>query len=334
MDTVKVGFLSMSYRVPSRIVSSEDLEERLGLGRGVIERLTGIRSRRYLAPGESITRLAFEACREALAAAGDPGEIGGLIYYSDTPPVLSEAGGHRKIYYDISAHIQHLLAESGIPLVCDCVGIAGSCVSFLLSLQMAMGLIKSGMKRRILIVGAACNSLFLEGTDKNTAMTFGDGAAAAVIGRTEEEGITGVYCRTDGRGYDAGGYPDYRTLSIDRKRVAEFAPLGFEAGLRGLGETCGLRVDDFNLIIPHQAGIKIIERGMALAGVPPDKVYLCLQDFGNTGAPAVQLALARAVEEGRVRDGDRVALAAFGTGWNYGAAAFRYRRPVSMTGSD
>jgi 3-oxoacyl-[acyl-carrier-protein] synthase-3 len=107
--------------------------------------------------------------------------------------------------------------------------------------------------------------------------------------------------------------------------VAEFAPLGFQAGWQGLLETTGLRPDDIDVVIPHQAGIKIIERGMALAGIPAGKVYLCLHDTGNIGAPAVQMALARAVEEGRVRDGDIVALVAFGTGWNYGAAALRYR---------
>jgi 3-oxoacyl-[acyl-carrier-protein] synthase III len=323
-----VGFLSLSHRLPGRAVASAELEDKLALGRGVIERLTGVRSRRYLGPGESITLLAAEACREAIEAAGDPALIDGLIYYSDTPPVLVEGGGHRKIYYDISAHIQNLLAQSGVPLVCDCVGIAGSCVSFLLSLQMAIGLIRTGMKRRILLVGAACNSIFLENVDKNTAMTFGDGTAAAVLGETDGAVLQGIFCRTDGRGFDAGGFLDYQSLFIDRKRVAEFAPLGFEAGLRGLMERTGLSLDDIDLIIPHQAGIKIIERGMALAGVPPEKVYLCLRDVGNTGAPAVQLALARAFEEGRIRDGALVALAAFGTGWNYGAAVFRYRRPA------
>ncbi len=321
---IGIGIISMSYRTPVRVVSSAELEDKLELGRGVIERLTGIRSRRWLGADESLQSLALDACREAVAAAGSDG-IDGLIYYSDTPPTRPEGGENKRIYYDVSAHLQNLMAESGMPLACDCVGIAGSCVSFLLSLQMAAGLIKSGMKRRILLVGAASTSLFLENTDKNVAMTFGDGAAACVLGAEAETELLGVHCRTDGRGYAAGGYPDYASLFVDRKRVAEFAPLGFQAGWQGLLETTGLRPDDIDIVIPHQAGIKIIERGMALAGIPAGKVYLCLHDTGNIGAPAVQMALARAVEEGRVRDGDIVALVAFGTGWNYGAAALRYR---------
>lgn len=321
-----VSFLSLAYSIPSRVVTNEELDGSLGLGRGVIQRLTGIERRRYLAPGESLQSLAVDACREAVARSGlDPSEIDSLIFYTDSPPVLPEGDIHRRVYYDISTHIQYLLGERGIPLACECVGIGGSCVSFLLSAQMATGLIRAGLKKHVLVVGAACNSLFLENADKNVAMTFGDGAAASVLGPSADEGIIGIFCMTDGRGYLAGCYPEYRTLFIDRKRVAEFAPLAFQAALNGLLARTGLKIEDFDVVIPHQAGIKIIERGMELAGVPRDKVYLCLQEVGNTGAPAVQMALAKAEEDGRLRAGDLVALVAFGTGWNYGAAAFRYR---------
>jgi 3-oxoacyl-[acyl-carrier-protein] synthase III len=329
MTTDGVDFRSMSFRIPQRIVSNTELEERLNIGHGVIERLTGIRNRSYIANGESLQSLAVDACREALDRSGlDPRDVDSLIFYSDSPPVMPEQEGPRRTYYDMSAHIQYLLAESGVPLTCECVAIAGSCVSFLLSLQMAAGLIRSKMKKNILIVGAAWNSLFLENTDKNVAMTFGDGAAASIVGSSADEGLMGIFCRTDGQGYAAGGFPDYRNLSIDRKRVAEFAPLGFQAAVQGLQAETGLELEDVDLFIPHQAGIRIIERGMALSGIPSEKVYLCLQDTGNTGAPTVQLALARAVEEGRVHEGDIVMLIAFGTGWNYGAAAFRYHLPL------
>jgi 3-oxoacyl-[acyl-carrier-protein] synthase III len=328
----KVNFLSMSYRTPHRIVSNTELEERLNIGHGIIERLTGIRNRRYIANDESLQSLAVDACREALDRSGlNPLDIDALIFYSDSPPVMPEKDGLCRTYYDISAHIQFLLGEGGTPLTCECVAIAGSCVSFLLSLQMAAGLIRSKMKRNILLVGAAWNSIFLENTDKNTAMTFGDGAAASILGSSSEEGVMGIFCRTDGRGYAAGGFPNYRNLFIDRKKVAEFAPLGFQAAVKGLQAETGLRLEDVDLFIPHQAGIRIIERGMTLSGIPPEKVYLCLQDFGNTGAPTVQFALAKAVEEGRVHVGDLVMLIAFGTGWNYGAAAFRYH-PQSKEG--
>ncbi|MCJ7580043.1 MAG: ketoacyl-ACP synthase III [Candidatus Aminicenantes bacterium] len=313
--------------MPSRIVSSTELEDRLSLGHGVIERLTGIRNRRYFTNEESLQSMSVEACQEALVRSGlDASDIDSLIFYSDSPPVLPEKEGPRRNYYDISAHIQHLLKERGITLACECLAIAGSCVSFLISLQIAVGMIRSGMKRNIILIGAAWNSLFLDDSDKNTAMTFGDGAAACILGASPDKGFLGIFAQTDGQGYRAGCYPDYQSLFIDRKRISEFAPKALHAGVKGLLDKTGLRIEDVDVFIPHQAGIKIIERGMALSGIPAEKVYLCLQEVGNTGAPAVQLALAKAVEDGKVRDGNLVVLAAFGTGWNYGAAAFRYNR--------
>lgn len=325
---MKAALFSLSYKVPSRSVSSRELEDELELGHGVIERLTGIRSRRYLGEGESLQSLAVEACREALELSGrTPADIGGLIFYTDTPPLLPDGKGFQRTYYDISAHLHSLLREKGVSLECACTAIAGSCVSFLHSLQIAAGFIQCRPEKCLLIVGAAANSLFLDDTDKNVAMTFADGAAASLVGGSAEEGLIGVHLRTDGRGYLAGCYPEYRTLHIDRKQVAEFAPRAFEAALAGLLAETGLPLEAFDVVIPHQAGIRIIERGMQLARVPPEKVYLCVQEYGNMGAPTVQMALAKAVEDGRVRDGDLVALVAFGTGWNYGAAAIRYRRP-------
>ncbi len=322
-----VNFGALAYRLPSRVVTSADLEGSLDLGPGVIRRLTGVERRRYLGEGESVQSLAADACQDAIGRSRlEPSEIDGLIFFSDTPPVRLEGRIQRRIYYDISAHLQCLLREKGIALECECMALAGSCVSFLHASELAIGLIRSGLKKNVLLVGAACNSLFLEDTDKNVAMTFGDGAAASLMSASPGEGIVGIFCRTDGSGYSAGSYPDYHHLEIDRKRVAEFAPLGFQAALAGLFDKTGLRMADIDVVIPHQAGIKIIERGMALAGVPADKVFFCLQDVGNIGAPAVQMALARAEEEGRLQDGHMVVLVAFGTGWNYGAAAFRYRR--------
>lgn len=323
---VNASLVSLSYKVPARIVTNRELEARLGLGPGVIERLTGIRARRHLGPGESLQSLAVAACREVLERSGRrPEEIGGLVFYTDTPPLLPEGGGSRRVYYDVSAHLHDLLREQGLRLVCGCTSIGGSCVAFLHALEMAAALIRSGAKDNILVVGAAANSLFLEGADKNAAMTFADGAAAGLVAGSAEEGLIGSYTLTDGRGYDAGFYEDYRTLVVDRKRVAEFAPAALAEAWAGLLARTGLTIDDIDVVIPHQAGIKIVERGLALAGIPADKAYLCLGDHGNMGAPAVEMALAKAVEDGRVRDGDVVALLAFGTGWNLGAAALRYR---------
>jgi 3-oxoacyl-[acyl-carrier-protein] synthase-3 len=321
----EVSFLSTSDKKPSRIVPNKELEEKLGLREGIIERLTGIQKRNYLANGESLQSLAVDASFEAINKSGlNPLELDMLIFYTDVPPILPNGNRFLRTYYDISSHIQYLLKNKGLNLECGCVGIPGSCVSYIYSLQMASGLIKSRMKKNILIVGAASNSLFLEDTDKNVAMTFGDGAAASVLAATQEKGLIDFCCMTDGQGYEAGCYKEYKSLYVDRKKVAEFAPQAFKLAVNGLLAKTGLKRKEIDIFIPHQAGIKIIERGMELSAIPPEKVYLCLQEDGNTGAPAVQMAFSRAVREGRINNGDLVVLVAFGTGWNYGATAFYY----------
>ena len=155
-------------------------------------------------------------------------------------------------------------------------------------------------------------------------MSFADGMAASILTATKDKGLIGFYRITDGSGFDAGGFKNYNQLFIDRKRVAEFAPKSFQKALHGLLKKIKLKLNDVDLFIPHQAGIRIIEKGIELSGIPPEKVYYCLQNDGNTGAPAVQLALSNAIKEGRIAHGDLIVLIAFGIGWNYGAAAFCY----------
>jgi len=116
------------------------------------------------------------------------------------------------------------------------------------------------------------------------------------------------------------------TNYVDRKRVAEFAPRAFQLAVQGLLTKTKKRIEDFQLFIPHQAGKKIIEHGVELSKIPSDNIYLSLREDGNTGAPSVQIALAKASEEERIKEGDLVGLIAFGTGWNYGSAAFHYRK--------
>jgi len=329
----QVSILSSWAKKPSRIVHNRELEAQLGFKEGLIERLTGIRRRHYLGEGESLQSLAADVSEEAIRRSGlDPLDLGMLIFYSDVPPSLMENGRLVRIYHEYAPHLQYLLKERGIELRCECVTIGGSCVSFIAALWLAYGLIKAQAMGSILIVGAANTSQFLENADKNVVMTFSDGAAASILSASVDKGFLDFYCMTDSSGYLAGSYRDYKELSIDRKGVAEFAPKAFKLALEGLLAKTGFKVEDVDLFIPHQAGLKIIERGAELAGVPAKKIYLCLQDDGNTGAPALQMALANAVREGRIHGGDLIVLVGFGTGWHYGATAFYYQSSAAEHG--
>ncbi|MBE0678077.1 MAG: ketoacyl-ACP synthase III [Bacteroidales bacterium] len=317
--------LKSCLKYPGRIVHNEELEDRLSLNHGIIERLTGIRHRYYVSDAESLHSIATDASADAISSSGiDPAEIDLIIFYTEVPPSYREGSVLHRRFYELSPHIQYSLTQKSLGVHCECFNMAGSCVVFISALQIAASLIRCGYKKNILITGASNNSSFLSEIDKNAFMAFGDGAAATIISASHDPGFIDFFRMTDGEGYDAGFFEDYNTLIIDRKRVAEFAPLAFKLAVDGILKKTSLTMDDISLLIPHQAGSRIIQAGMKLSGVPEDKVYYCLQDFGNTGAPALQIALTNAVNEKRINRGDLVLLVAFGIGWNYGAALLRY----------
>ena len=302
-----------------------EIEERLALKHGIIERLTGIKQRYYMDDHESLNSMASDACSEAILRSGiDPAKIDMLIFYTDCPPTIRDKSGLLKRTYEVSAHILATLNQKGFEIRCECINMAGSCVVFISALQIVTGLIRSGIKKNVLIVGASNNSTFLDPVDKNVFMAFGDGTAATLICASDRKDFFDFHRMTDGSGYDAGYFEENGKLLIDRKRVAEFAPVAFRKAISGLLDKTGVSMEDIDLVIPHQAGYRIIKNGIDLSGIPESKVYFCHDNFGNTGAPAVQIALSGAIEQNRLKKGDTALLVAFGIGWNYGAALFRY----------
>ena len=309
---------------PGRIVENSELEERLSLKYGVIERLTGIQKRYWISDSESLCSIASDACIEVIRRSGiDPHEIDLMIFYTEVPPTYRENGIICRRYYEVSPHIQITLKRQSVDINCECFNMGGSCVVFISALQAATSMIKAGFKKNVLIVGASTNSIFLDAIDRNSLMAFGDGAAATLICSSDRQGFIDFFRMTDGEGFDSGYFDNYSTLIIDRKRVAEFAPLACLNAVDGLLKKTGRRIGEISLVIPHQAGDRIIQKGMELAGVPEEKVYYCLDKYGNTGGPALQIALSNAIAEGRTGSGDLVMLVAFGIGWNYGAALLR-----------
>ena len=315
---------SSGLKNPGRIVENRELEERLSLKNGIIERLTGIQKRFWISETESLCSIASDACFEVIRrSAVDPHDIDLMIFYTEVPPTYLENGITHRRYYEVSPHIQVTLNRQSVDLHCECFNMGGSCVVFISALQIATSLIKAGFKKNILIIGASTNSIFLNDIDRNSLMAFGDGAAATLICSSDTAGFIDFFRMTDGEGFDSGYFEDYSTLIIDRKRVAEFAPLAFKNAVDGILKKTGRHIDEIDLLIPHQAGDRIIRKGIELAGVPEDKVYYCLDRYGNTGAPALQIALSNAIMEGRTGSGDLVMLVAFGIGWNYGATLLR-----------
>jgi 3-oxoacyl-[acyl-carrier-protein] synthase-3 len=317
--------LSSCLKNPGRIVENMELENKLELKHGIIERLTGIKRRYYISDTESLHSIASDACREVITSSGiNPADIDLMIFYTEVPSTYRESSVLHRRYYEISAHIQKSLNEKSINIHCECFNMAGSCVVFISALQIATSLIKCGYKKNVMIIGASNNSTFLDEIDKNVFIAFSDGASATIVSASEQKGFIDFFRMTDGEGFDAGFFENYNTLIIDRKRVAEFAPVAFKMAVEGILKKTNLKIEDIDLVIPHQAGDRIIKKGMELCNIPENKVYCCLENYGNTGAPAVQIALSCAFKDNRIKKGDLVLLVAFGIGWNYGSAIFQY----------
>jgi 3-oxoacyl-[acyl-carrier-protein] synthase-3 len=317
--------LTSCLKNPGRIVNNLELENKLNFKPGIIERLTGIKQRYYISNMESLQSIATDACIEVINNSGiNPSDIDMMIFYTEVPPTFREKSKLYKRYYEVSAHVQASLIQKSIDIRCECINIGGSCVVFISALQIATSLIKCGLKKNILIVGASNNSTFLNTIDKNVCMAFGDGAAATIISTSGGMEVIDFFRMTDGKGFDAGFFKDYNSLIIDRKRITEFAPAAFKIAIDGILEKTKLKIDDIDLFIPHQAGYSIIKKGIKLSDIPDSKVYYCLENYGNTGAPSVQMALSNAIKEKRIKNGDLIVLVAFGIGWNYGAALLQY----------
>jgi len=167
-----------------------------------------------------------------------------MIFYTEVPPTFREKSKLYKRYYEVSAHVQASLIQKSIDIRCECINIGGSCVVFISALQIATSLIKCGLKKNILIVGASNNSTFLNTIDKNVCMAFGDGAAATIISTSGVMEVIDFFRMTDGEGFDAGFFKDYNSLIIDRKRITEFAPTAFKIAIDGILEKTKLKIDD------------------------------------------------------------------------------------------
>ena len=211
------------------------------------------------------------------------------------------------------------------------------CSGFVYGLTMADSLIKSGQAKRALVIGAESMSRLLDWTDRSTCVLFGDGAGAVVLGpNTEadggkERGILAARLRSDGQHQDKlyadGGVSSTRTvghLRMEGREVFRHAVGMITDVIEDCFAATGVTADDIDWFVPHQANIRIIDGSAKKLGIPLEKVVHTVQDHGNTSAASIPLALATAVEDGRIKRGDLVLLEAMGGGFTWGALLVRW----------
>ncbi len=331
MKRPNVIIAGTGHAVPEQIVTNSDLEAG-GLDTNdawIVER-TGIKQRHVARKGESLKALCAEASRQAMARAGvQPGEIDVIILGTASPDHLLPA---------TSAELQ---AELGCTRA-TAFDLAAACSGWLYGSIVGESLIQSGTAETVLVIGGEKLSSIVDWTDRNTCVLFADGAGATVMRRsrgTQNRGILSSFWRADGSLAEllwrpAGGgtepfSPD--SASEGRQFVRMAGREVFKHAVRSMAEATDRALDaakltsaDIDLLIPHQANVRIIEATAKHAGIPMDRVFVNVDRYGNTSAASIPIALNDAVQEGRIQEGTTVMFAAFGAGFTWGSMIVRF----------
>ena len=327
-STSQIGILGLGICLPDRVLSNRDMETMVDTSDEWIMSRTGIRERRILTPEQVPSDIAIPAARRAVEDAGlDPRDIDGVICATYSPDYIMPS---------MACQIQGALGtRSGISF-----DLNGACTGFVYALQAAQGLILSGVARRIIVVGADCNSRLIDYRDRGTCILFGDGAGAVVLGAVDApRGILGNSAGSDGLGArhiisPLGGSarpitaetvdsPD-RYLQMNGREVFKFAVRVFNEVFEAAVANSGLKPADVDLLVPHQANVRIIQSAMDKFGFSADRVVINIEKYGNTSSASIPLALQTAREDGRLVPGKVCALVAFGAGLTYAGTILRW----------
>jgi 3-oxoacyl-[acyl-carrier-protein] synthase-3 len=312
---------------PAKVVTNADLERMVATSDEWIRERTGIRERRIAATGEACSDLAVQAGKRALTAAG--------LAATDLDMILVATCTGDYPLPATACLVQHQLGATKAA-ACD---LSAACCGFVYALSVADAYVKSGM-RHVLVIGSEVMSAITDWTDRNTCVLFGDGAGAVVVSASDgEQGILSTHLRSDGTLCElimvsGGGSRTPPSEKVIAERLQYIKMKGnetFKVAVRTLEEIArttlsanGLRVEDLDLYVPHQANVRILKAVMERLGLPREKVLLNLDRYGNTSAASIPIALDEAVREGRIKDGSLVMLGAFGAGLTWASAVIRW----------
>ncbi|MEM6908301.1 MAG: beta-ketoacyl-ACP synthase III [Pseudomonadota bacterium] len=314
--------------LPKRVVSNAELAERIDTSDEWIIERTGIRQRHIAGDNETTGSLAIGASRAALVDAGLTAEKVDLIVLATATP--------DNTFPATATKVQHALGCAG-GIAFD---VAAVCSGFLYALATADSMLRTGMGKRALVIGAETFSRILDWEDRTTCVLFGDGAGAVVLeapGQGETglsgqaaPGILAMRLHADGAHHDLlyvdGGPSTTQTTGHVRmkgREVFRHAVVNLSEVLREVIEAAGVLVEDIDWVVPHQANARILDATAKKLGIPAEKVVMTVNAHANTSAASVPLALDTARRDGRIRPGDLILLEAMGGGFTWGASLIR-----------
>jgi 3-oxoacyl-[acyl-carrier-protein] synthase III len=313
---------------PSQVLTNADLERMVETSDEWIVSRTGIRERRVAAAHETTASMGAVAGLRAIRTAGiQPDEIDLILLATLTPDYWMPS---------TAALVKEAIGNTRAAAM----DVAAACSGFVYAFATAQAYIVGGLARHVLVIGAELLTRFLDYTDRSTCILFGDGAGAVVVSASDDAGgALGVEMTTEPQGaymiwLPAGGAkspPSAETISRGEHYIRMEGNQTYRFATKTMATTAveavrksGLTADDIDLFIPHQANIRIVEAVAKGLDLPMDRMYVNLDRYGNTSAASVPIALAEAVNEGRIEVGDNVVIVAFGAGFTSGAVVINW----------
>jgi 3-oxoacyl-[acyl-carrier-protein] synthase-3 len=316
-----ISITGLGCYVPDRVLTNHDLAELVDTSDEWIVERTGIRERRIASDEQAMSDIALPAARAALEqAALDASEIDLIVVATVTPDMAFPSTG---------AILGDLL---GAPDAA-CYDLSAGCTGFMYALAQAYGMIAGGLANRALVVGGDVLSKILDWEDRSTLILFGDGAGAVVVERVEgggflgfelgAEGAGGMHLWLPGSGSRAFDEPE-KYVKMNGREVFKFATRVLVSSAEKLLAECGRSVDEIDVYVPHQANIRIMDYAARQLGIPEEKMVVNVDRYGNTSSGSIPLALADAVDDGRVRAGALVLMTVMGAGLTWGSSLIEW----------
>ncbi|MFC1667196.1 beta-ketoacyl-ACP synthase III [Candidatus Omnitrophota bacterium] len=321
------GILGLGYYLPQKKLTNKDLEKIVDTSDQWIITRTGIKERRIASKEVAASDLGVEASRAAIKDAGlKPEDIDLIITATITPDMAFPAtaciiqdkiGAKNAAAFDINA----------------------ACSGFVFGMIAAQSFVNSGMYNNVLVIGTEKLTSIVDWTDRSTCVLFGDGAGACVIGKSKERKLLSSFMGADGSGghllsVPAGGSRMPATqdtvndklhfLKMEGNEVFKIAVRIMVDAANNAIKKIGLGCDDIDLLIPHQANMRILSAVAKRLGLPEEKIYMNIERYGNMSAASTAVALAEAYQQGKIKKGDNVVIVAFGGGLTYGAMVLKW----------
>ncbi|MEF7663659.1 beta-ketoacyl-ACP synthase III [Bacillus thuringiensis] len=308
---MNVGILGIGRYVPEKVVTNHDLEKIMDTSDEWIRTRTGIAERRIADDTIDTSYMAVEAAKKALEDAGVSGEDIDLILVATVTP--------DRAFPAVACVIQEAIGAKHAAAM----DVGAACAGFMYGMIAAQQFIQTGTYKNVLVVGSDKLSKIVDWNDRNTAVLFGDGAGAIVMGAVSEgRGVLSFELGADGSGGKHLYQDEY--VMMNGREVFKFA-------VRQLGESClrvldkaGLTKEDVDFLVPHQANIRIMESARERLNLPQEKMSMTIEKFGNTSASSIPIAMVEELQNGRIQDGDLIILVGFGGGLTWGAVALRW----------